>query len=104
MSFYSKLSILDLHWTSADRNRNPKPNPISFGSPNPKTVGEIEPKPKPTGPKIHAALTQNHRTCIPAKNRLDRFSNFLQFKNGLHHCIPLIEMIKKIGPPHLESR
>jgi hypothetical protein len=35
-------------------NRNPKLNPVSFGSPNPKTVcegGGIEPEAKPAGPK-----------------------------------------------------
>ena len=43
MSFYSRWSISDLHWTFVGRNQNPKPNLISFGSPNPKTMGKIAP-------------------------------------------------------------
>jgi len=38
--FLFKMSILDLHWVFAGENRNPKPNPISFRSPNPKTMGK----------------------------------------------------------------
>jgi hypothetical protein len=48
MSFYSKCYISDIHWVSTGENRNPKLNPISFGYPNPKIVGEkSEPNPKP---------------------------------------------------------
>jgi hypothetical protein len=52
LEFYSKYYISDIHWVSAGENRNPKPNPISFGYPNPKTVDEkSNPNPNPLDPK-----------------------------------------------------
>jgi hypothetical protein len=44
LDFYSKCYISDIHWVFAGENRNL----ISFGYPNPKTVGEkSNPNPKP---------------------------------------------------------
>ena len=36
-------------------------------------------------------LSQNH----PAKTSLAGFGNLFKLKNGLHHCVPLIEIVKK---------
>jgi hypothetical protein len=47
LEFYSKCYISDIHWVSAGENRNP----ISFGYPNLKTVGEkSNPNPNPLDP------------------------------------------------------
>jgi hypothetical protein len=46
-------------------NQNPKSNPISFGSPNPKTVcvgRGVESE--PTGPEIRGALIRNRPIAI----------------------------------------
>jgi len=40
MIFNFKWFISDIHWMSTDGKPNPKPNPIGFGAPNPKTVGK----------------------------------------------------------------
>ena len=32
-----------IHWVSTGEKSNPKPNPIVFGAPNPKTVSEKSP-------------------------------------------------------------
>jgi hypothetical protein len=40
MSFNSKWFILDIYWIPTSGKPNPKPNPIGFRAPNPKTVGE----------------------------------------------------------------
>ena len=48
MSFNSKWFISDIHWISTGG----KPNPIGFGAPNPKTVGEKPSlNPNPQNPK-----------------------------------------------------
>jgi hypothetical protein len=52
LEFYSKCYISEIHWVSAGENRNLKPNPINFGYPNLKIVGEkSNPNPKPLDPK-----------------------------------------------------
>ena len=56
MSFNSKWFISDIHRISTGGKPNPKPNPIGFGAPNLKTVGEksspnLNPKPADIRPK-----------------------------------------------------
>jgi hypothetical protein len=52
LEFYSKCYISDIHRVSTAENRNPKPNPISFGYPNWKTMGEkSNPNLNPLDPK-----------------------------------------------------
>jgi hypothetical protein len=53
LDFYSKCYISDIHWVSMGENQNLKPNPISFGYLNLKTVGEkSNPNLKPQDTKL----------------------------------------------------
>jgi hypothetical protein len=64
MSFLFKMFYFDLHWASADENRNPKPNLISSGSLNPKTIG-WKSNPNPLDLKSVELRPKNRPIAIP---------------------------------------